>query len=84
MHVVVRPLDNPLIDADVARRRTASGNTLIAKKDAARSIFRALHRNEAVGILVDQNAAPEEGVFVDFFGTAACAGAAFVRKVWVV
>jgi KDO2-lipid IV(A) lauroyltransferase len=29
MYVVVRPLDNPLIDALVARRRTLSGNRLI-------------------------------------------------------
>lgn len=79
MHVVVRPLDNPLIDREVIRRRTASGNTLIPKKDAVRRIFRALQGNEAVGVLIDQNAARDEGVFVDFFGAPACAGSAFVR-----
>jgi KDO2-lipid IV(A) lauroyltransferase len=79
MHVVVRPLDNPLIDRLVSKRRSASGNTLIPKKDAARAIIRALKNNEAVGVLVDQNVAPEEGVFVDFFGTKACAGSAFAR-----
>lgn len=79
MNVVVRPLDNPLIDAAVAKHRAASGNTLIPKKDAARAIFRALHRNEAVGVLIDQNVLPEEGVFINFFGVKACAGTAFVR-----
>lgn len=79
MHVVVRPLDNPLIDALVAQRRAASGNTLIPKRDAARAIFRALQRNEAVGVLIDQNVARDEGVFVEFFGTQVCAGSAFVR-----
>jgi KDO2-lipid IV(A) lauroyltransferase len=79
MHVVVRPLDNRRIDAEVERLRAASGNTLIQKKDAARSIFRALQRNEAVGVLIDQNVTPTEGVFVDFFGMPACAGTAFVR-----
>jgi KDO2-lipid IV(A) lauroyltransferase len=79
MHVVVRPLDNPLIDRLVEKRRTLSGNSLISKTDSARSILRALKNNQAVGILVDQNAAPENGVFVDFFGTAACAGAGFVK-----
>jgi Kdo2-lipid IVA lauroyltransferase/acyltransferase len=79
MHVVVRPLDNALIDKAVSRRRTASGNTLIAKKDAARGIVRALKNNDAVGILVDQNVAADEGVFVDFFGVKACAGSAFAR-----
>jgi KDO2-lipid IV(A) lauroyltransferase len=79
MHVVVRPLDNPLIDAAVEKRRAGSGNTLIPKKDAARAIFRALQRNEAVGVLIDQNVLPEEGAFIDFFGIPACAGTAFVR-----
>ena len=79
MNVVVRPLDNRHIDALVERRRALSGNRVIEKRDAARQIIRALHRNEAVGILVDQNVAPSEGVFVDFFGVQACAGVAFVK-----
>jgi KDO2-lipid IV(A) lauroyltransferase len=72
MHVVVRPLDNPLIDRLVTGLRTASGNRVIEKKDFARGILKALARNEAVGILVDQNTAPDQGVFVNFFGIAAC------------
>jgi KDO2-lipid IV(A) lauroyltransferase len=79
MHVVVRPLDNPLIDALVARRRTMSGNKLIEKKNFARGILQALAANEAVGILIDQNASLDTGVFVDFFGIPACAGAGFAR-----
>jgi KDO2-lipid IV(A) lauroyltransferase len=59
-----------------------SGNRLIAKKDAARAILRALKQNEAVGILVDQNSSLEEGVFVNFFGVPACAGVAFARMAW--
>lgn len=79
MHVVVRPLDNPLLDAYAGRLRTLSGNRLIGKKDYARSILKALEANEAVGILADQNAAPEYGVFVEFFGTPACAHGGFAR-----
>ena len=79
MHVVVRPLDNPLIDALVERRRALSGNRPIAKKEAARAILKALAGNEAVGILIDQNSAPEAGVFVDFFGVPACAPAGFAK-----
>jgi Kdo2-lipid IVA lauroyltransferase/acyltransferase len=79
MNVIVRPLDNRLIDGLVETRRAMSGNTIVQKKDAARTILRALAKNEAVGILIDQNAAVEEGVFVDFFGTPACAGLAFAR-----
>lgn len=79
MHVMVRPLDNPLVDALVEQRRTLSGNHLIYKKDAARAVIKALRRNEAVGILIDQNTSPAEGVFVNFFGKLACANSAFVK-----
>jgi KDO2-lipid IV(A) lauroyltransferase len=79
MNVVVRPLDNPLIDRLVENRRGLSGNRPLFKKDYARAILKALAANEAVGILVDQNASAADGVFVDFFGTPACAGTGFVK-----
>jgi KDO2-lipid IV(A) lauroyltransferase len=79
MHVVVRPLDNPLIDRLIASRRRLSGNHLIEKKDFARAIFKALAANEAVGILIDQNASLDQGTFVDFFGLPACAGTGFAK-----
>lgn len=79
MNVMVRPLDNPYIDRLVETRRTLSGNRLIYKWDGARSVIKALRRNEAVGILIDQNTTPAEGVFIDFFGKKACAGSAFVK-----
>jgi KDO2-lipid IV(A) lauroyltransferase len=78
MHVVIRPLDNPLLNALASQYRQHCGNRLIEKKDA-RPILRALAANQAVGILADQNAAPEEGVFVDFFGKPACAHTGFAR-----
>ncbi|HJZ98887.1 MAG TPA: lysophospholipid acyltransferase family protein, partial [Candidatus Solibacter sp.] len=79
MNVVVRPLDNPYIDALVERRRALTGNRPIGKKDFARAILKALSANEAVGILIDQNASPADGVFVDFFGVKACAGEGFAK-----
>ena len=79
MRVVVRPIDNTRIDEMVEKRRMLSGNRLIAKKEAARGIFRALAAGDAVGILIDQNTTREQGVFVEFFGVTACAGSAFVK-----
>ena len=79
MNVVVRPLDNPSIDAIVERRRALSGNILLSKRDFARSIFQALRKNEPVGILVDQNSSAENGAFVPFFGTLACANLTFAK-----
>jgi KDO2-lipid IV(A) lauroyltransferase len=79
MHVVVRPIDNVRIDALVEERRAMSGNRVITKKEAARAILRALKAGDSVGILIDQNTTPQEGVFVDFFGRKASAGSAFVK-----
>jgi KDO2-lipid IV(A) lauroyltransferase len=79
MHVVIRPLDNPRIDRLVEDRRRLSGNRLIEKWDGARAILRALQQNEAVGILMDQNTSLQEGAFVNFFGTPACANVAFAK-----
>ncbi len=79
MHVVVRPLDNARIDAFVERYRALSGNHIIEKKDAARSILKALKAGDAVGILIDQNTSLDQGVFINFFGEQACANSAFVK-----
>ncbi|MES1260748.1 MAG: lysophospholipid acyltransferase family protein [Acidobacteriota bacterium] len=79
MNVVVRPLDNPHIDRLVETRRALSGNKLLSKRDFARAILHALRGNEPVGILVDQNAAADNGVFVPFFGKPACTNLTFAK-----
>ena len=79
MNVMVRALDNPLIDRLVEERRCLSGNHLIYKKDASRAVLTALRNNEAVGILIDQNTSASQGVFINFFGKLACAGTAFAK-----
>jgi KDO2-lipid IV(A) lauroyltransferase len=79
MYVVVRPLDNPLLDRFVTRRRSGSGNTILGKKDLLRTVVKALAANRAVGILIDQNSLLNEGVFVDFFGVPACVNASFAK-----
>ena len=68
---VVRPLDNALLEGELARRRTRFGNRLIRKKDAAREILRELRHGGTVAILIDQNVLPGEGIFVPFFGRLA-------------
>ena len=76
---VVRPLDNPLLERELSRRRTRFGNRLIAKRDAARDVLRALRRRETVAILIDQNVLPREAVFVPFFGRLAATTPALAR-----
>ncbi len=69
IRMVVRPLDNPLIDALVTRYRGLSGNRSINKRGYARGILQALAMNEMVGILADQHV--QDGVLIDFFGRPA-------------
>ncbi len=71
-HFVVRELDNPLLDRLINGYRCLSGGKAIEKRDSAREVLRAFKQGEAVGILIDQNTAAGEGVFVDFFGRPAC------------
>ena len=68
---VVRPLDNTRLEKELETRRTRLGNRLIAKRDAARDILKAMARSETVAILVDQNVLAREAVFVPFFGRPA-------------
>lgn len=71
LHVVGRPLDNPLLDAELVRSRARFGNELIPKRGAVRPMFRALSKGGRVGILIDQRARPGEGIWVPFFGLPA-------------
>lgn len=71
LHVVGRPLDNPRLDRELARSRARFGNELIPKRGAARPMMRVLARGGRVGILIDQRARPNEGIWVPFFGQPA-------------
>jgi Kdo2-lipid IVA lauroyltransferase/acyltransferase len=69
---VYRPLDSSSVNAFFEAYRTRLGGNLIPSKWSAASIVRSLRRGELVGILLDQNVAWYEGVFVNFFGRPAC------------
>ncbi|MBI1748829.1 MAG: lysophospholipid acyltransferase family protein [Acidobacteria bacterium] len=69
---VVRPLDNPYLDAKLTQYRRLSGNTPIGKRNALRALLQSLRRGEAVGLLIDQAVQAHEGVWTNFFGRPAC------------
>jgi len=71
MTIVVRPLDNHVLNKLLLKFRTKYGNNIIPKKNALRESMRTLKRGGIVGFLMDQNTSPEEGMFVPFFGTMA-------------
>jgi Kdo2-lipid IVA lauroyltransferase/acyltransferase len=79
LHYMARPLDNARVDALVNRYRCLSGNQPIFKNESARALLQILKDSGTVGILADQNTMPEEGAFVDFYGTAACTTTGIAR-----
>lgn len=79
MRIVVRPLDNPYVDELVTRYRTLHGNSVIGKQGFARGLLAAMESHETVGILMDTNLTPPQGVFVDFFGIPACTAVGIAR-----
>jgi KDO2-lipid IV(A) lauroyltransferase len=79
MSLVIRRLDNPLVDAFVNRIRCLHGNKVIHKDDFARGLLTSMHRGETVGILMDTNMTPPQGVFVPYFGVEACTASGLAR-----
>ncbi|MFO7646297.1 MAG: lysophospholipid acyltransferase family protein [Desulfosarcina sp.] len=72
-HAVYRPLDFKPVDRFVIQMRSRFGTDLIPATHALRKIVAALKKNEIVGLLIDQNSDPHNGVVVDFFGRPAFA-----------
>ncbi|MDD5562776.1 MAG: lysophospholipid acyltransferase family protein [Thermoanaerobaculaceae bacterium] len=66
--MVYRPLENPLVEAELARARTRFGNWLIAKDGAGRGAIKAVRRSGVVDILLDQKADLEHSEIVTFLG----------------
>ena len=79
INIIVRNLDNPLLDRWVRQMREMHGNRTHDKNEFARGMLAAMKRGETVGALMDTNMTPPQGVFVNFFGTAACTAAGLAR-----
>jgi len=79
LHVVMRPMDNPYLDRLLQRYRTLHGNKVVPKDDFVRGLLAAMKCGETVGILMDTNMTPPQGVFVDFFGISACTASGLAR-----
>lgn len=77
--VVVRPLDNPILDAKLTAFRERFGNRVLPKASAAREILRVLKAGGFVGILPDQHAHPPDAVVAPFFGRPASTTSAIAR-----
>jgi Kdo2-lipid IVA lauroyltransferase/acyltransferase len=79
MHVVMRSMDNQYLDRLVRRYRTMHGNKAVDKDEFVRSLLQAMKAGEVVGMLIDTNMTPPQGIFVNFFGIPACTASGLAR-----
>jgi KDO2-lipid IV(A) lauroyltransferase len=79
MGMVIRRLDNRRLDDYVNAIRCLHGNRVLHKDDFARALLTAMRAGETVGILMDTNMSPPQGVFVEFFGRLACTASGLAR-----
>ena len=66
--VLGRKLDSSVMDKILRANRAQFDVELIDKDGGAKDILKALKARRIVGILVDQNTAPKDGIKVQFFG----------------
>ena len=79
MSMVIRRLDNRRLDEYVNGIRCMHGNRVLHKDDFARGLLNAMRKGETVGILMDTNMTPPQGLFVKFFGQQACTASGLAR-----
>jgi KDO2-lipid IV(A) lauroyltransferase len=79
LSIVMRSLDNPRVDRLIQSYRMMHGNRTVDKDDFVRGLLAAMRNGEVVGILMDTNMTPPQGVFVDFFGTPAYTASGLAR-----
>jgi KDO2-lipid IV(A) lauroyltransferase len=77
--IVVRDLDNPYLNRLVDHYRTLHGNQTFGKQEFARGLLAAMREGKTVGVLMDTNMTPPQGVFVPFFGVLACTASGVAR-----
>ena len=79
MHVLMRGMDNKYLGELILRYRTMHRNKAVDKDDFVRGLLSAMKAGEVVGMLMDTNMTPPQGIFVDFFGIPACTAAGPAR-----
>src|SRR6202050_4677732 len=79
MYVLMRGMDNRYLGELILRYRTMHGNKAVDKDDFVRGLLSAMKGGKVVGLLMDTNMTPPQGIFVDFFGIPACTAAGPAR-----
>ncbi len=81
LNIVIRPLDNKLLNEYLNKRRQILKSRLIERENAYLEGCGILNKNEILALMIDQNQA-KNGIFVPFFGkeAATAKGVAILAK----
>jgi KDO2-lipid IV(A) lauroyltransferase len=71
MYVIVRPVNNPLLDRKLQTMRERFGNIVLNKRTETGEIINLLRKGKSIGFLLDQDVGRNKAIFVDFFGRPA-------------
>ena len=71
LHVVYRPLDNPILEQRLRANRERHGAQAIPRDQASRPVMGALRRGQSVAMLLDQRARGKAAVHLPFLGEPA-------------
>ena len=69
---VYRILDSPFLEEAITYVRASYGNTSLDKENAMRPMMRHLKNGTTINLLIDQNVAVYDGIFINFFNRPAC------------
>src|SRR5437588_2317516 len=79
MHVIMRGMDNQYLGRLIEHYRTMHGNKAVDKDDFVRGLRSAMKAGEVVGMLMDMNMTPPQGIFFHFFGIPSCTSSGLAR-----
>jgi KDO2-lipid IV(A) lauroyltransferase len=66
---VAMPIKNTKVDELLKEAREVTGQIVVGREGALKKLIRFLRQDGSIGLLLDQNTAPQEGgIFVEFFG----------------
>lgn len=71
MYVIVRPVNNPLLDKKLQHMRERFGNVVLNKRTETGEIISLLRKGKSLGFLLDQDVGRNKAIFVDYFGRPA-------------
>jgi KDO2-lipid IV(A) lauroyltransferase len=70
--IIAKDIKHSVLNRFWMEKRRQWGLTIVAARNSYRACLAALRRDETLGFVLDQNMIRRDGIFVDFFGRAAC------------